>query len=67
VFLSEQRVLHACELSRDIRLTVGDVARRAGFRDPAYFSRRFKEVTGTAPADWRVRILDSGPSGTLPD
>ena len=63
VFLSEQRVLYACDLLRDIRLTVADVAGRAGFHDPAYFSRRFKEVTGSAPTDWRTRTLEQGLDG----
>jgi AraC-like DNA-binding protein len=58
-FLSEQRVLYACDILRDIRLTVGEVAHRAGFRDSAYFSRRFKEVMGIAPSAWRAQIPDS--------
>lgn len=53
-FLTEQRILRACELLPDVRLTVGEVSRCAGFHDPAYFSRRFKEVMGKSPTEWRI-------------
>lgn len=53
-FLTEQRIIRACELLPDVRLTVGEVSRRAGFHDPAYFSRRFKEVMGKSPTEWRI-------------
>ncbi|MCC6145352.1 MAG: helix-turn-helix domain-containing protein [Candidatus Hydrogenedentes bacterium] len=52
-FLTEQRIALAQDLLGDLRLTVGDVAFRAGFQDAAYFSRRFKAVTGKSPRDWR--------------
>lgn len=59
-FVIEQRCLLACNLLRDVRIPVGEVARRAGFRDSAYFSRRFKTVTGKSPTEWRLRIAESG-------
>ena len=57
-FLSEQRCLLARELLRDIRVPVSEVAHRVGFRDSAYFSRRFKAVIGSSPTEWRVRNLE---------
>ena len=45
------------EASRQLRftdLTVGEVAHRAGFSDPLYFSRAFKRHTGEAPTDFRA-------------
>lgn len=53
-YLSKQRIHHSCELLHDVRLSVAQVAIRAGFRDPAYFSRRFREVMGTSPTNWRL-------------
>jgi AraC-like DNA-binding protein len=52
-FLTEQRIRLAQDLLGDLRLSVGDVALRAGFQDAAYFSRRFKAVTGKSPREWR--------------
>ncbi|MCC6489414.1 MAG: helix-turn-helix domain-containing protein [Candidatus Hydrogenedentes bacterium] len=57
-FLSEQRCFLACDLLRDVRIPVGEVARRAGFRDSAYFSRRFKTVTGKSPTEWRLSTAE---------
>jgi AraC-like DNA-binding protein len=34
-------------------LPVNQVARRCGFGDPYYFSRRFSRVTGLSPSTWR--------------
>jgi len=34
-------------------LPVNQVARRCGFSDPYYFSRRFSRVTGVSPSTWR--------------
>lgn len=52
-FLTRQRIGLAQSLLADPSYTVADVARRAGFDDPAYFSRRFRQVTGVAPTAWR--------------
>jgi len=61
-YLVEARLLRACQLLRSTRLDVGEVARRAGFRDPAYFSRRFRQSRGCSPTAWRV-----GRDGTPDD
>ena len=34
-------------------LTIAEVAYRAGFSDPYYFSRLFKQKTGVSPKKWR--------------
>lgn len=52
-FLTRERIVCACDLLRDPRLSVAEVARRSGFEDPAYFSRRFRLVTGHTPTEWR--------------
>lgn len=58
-FLVGARIQHACGLLKDVRLSVGDVGLRAGFEDPAYFSRRFRQVTGCTPTQWRNGICDA--------
>jgi len=52
-FLTGERIALAQRLLTDPSQGVAEVARRSGFEDPAYFSRRFKQVTGTTPTTWR--------------
>lgn len=40
-------------LNRDEKLTVAEVAFRAGYYDPLYFSRAFKKYTGVPPSQWK--------------
>jgi AraC-like DNA-binding protein len=52
-FLLQQRIARAKRLLRDLTLSVGEVARRSGFPDASYFTRRFRQRTGTTPTRWR--------------
>jgi AraC family transcriptional activator of pobA len=36
---------------------VEDIAYDCGFNDPAYFSRFFRQATGSSPAAWRRQHL----------
>jgi AraC family transcriptional activator of pobA len=51
--VTDRVMLEAARLLRFTDLTVGEVAHRAGFTDPLYFSRAFKRHTGVAPTDYR--------------
>jgi AraC family transcriptional activator of pobA len=51
--ITERVMLEAQRLLRYTSLTVGEVAFRAGFRDPLYFSRAFKRHTGRSPVAYR--------------
>jgi AraC family transcriptional regulator, transcriptional activator of pobA len=51
--VTDRVMLEAARLLRFTDLTVGEVAHRAGFSDPLYFSRAFKRHTGDAPTDYR--------------
>ncbi len=51
--LDDARHMMALHYLRDRTLSVGDVAQRVGFSDPAAFSRAFKRWTGTSP---RARV-----------
>jgi AraC family transcriptional activator of pobA len=53
--VTDRVMLEAARLLRFTDLTVGEVAHRAGFADPLYFSRAFKRHTGDAPTDYRKR------------
>lgn len=54
--ITERRMLEAARLLRFSDLTVGEVAFRAGFADPLYFSRAFRRRHGEAPGAYRERV-----------
>ncbi len=54
-FLTERRLERAKSLLLDVTLKVHEAAERAGFQDTAYFSRRFKQLIGQSPSQWRQR------------
>jgi AraC-like DNA-binding protein len=53
-FLGNQRILLARKLLGDPTFGIAEVAYRSGFADAAYFSRRFKQVTGSTPTEYRM-------------
>lgn len=65
--LTAVRMDRAAELLADRGLTVREVARRVGYRQPAQFAKAFRRHTGAAPSDYRARVVASrlaqGPSG----
>lgn len=44
-------------------LTIAAVARTSGFSDASHFSRRFRDVVGCTPTEWRIQHGDA-PAGT---
>ncbi len=57
------RLDRARELLHRTRLTIAEIAREVGFRDPAYFSRIFKACTdGSGPRQFR-RSGQAPPAG----
>lgn len=49
-----RRMAAARRLLQEGSLTIAEIARRLGFTDVAYFSRRFSQVTGASPSRWRT-------------
>ena len=54
--ITDRVMLEAARLLRFTDLTVAEVAHRAGFSDPLYFSRAFKRHAGEAPSDFRAAV-----------
>lgn len=54
-YLTSLRVEEARRLLRRTDLAVGDVAARCGFPDQSYFSRVFRQETGSSPSSFRLR------------
>lgn len=52
-FLTAQRIERAKGLLREVQLHVAEVADQVGFSNPGYFCRRFNQVVGRTPAEWR--------------
>jgi AraC-like DNA-binding protein len=51
-----RRIDAACGLLLETNLTTQAIAARLGFADAFHFSRRFKQVTGLTPRDFRQRL-----------
>jgi transcriptional regulator GlxA family with amidase domain len=53
--LTRVRMERAAALLTDRGLTVREVARRVGYRQPAQFAKAFRRHLGVAPSDYRAR------------
>jgi AraC family transcriptional regulator of adaptative response / methylphosphotriester-DNA alkyltransferase methyltransferase len=53
--LARVRMARAAELLAAGSLTVREVARRVGYRQPAQFAKAFRRHVGVAPSDFRAR------------
>ena len=54
-FLNEYRLREALEWLRCTDLSIGEIARRGGWKSGSTFSRKFSEKYGVSPADYRYR------------
>lgn len=52
-FHDERRMAHACELMANSSMLDKQIADRLGYRDPLHFSRRFHQVVGSTPTEFR--------------
>ncbi|GKS85421.1 AraC family transcriptional regulator [Acidovorax sp. SUPP1855] len=55
--LTERRLALAQELLLATGERIGEIARRCGFADEAYFARRFRQWHGLSPSAWRAQRL----------
>lgn len=56
-YLALQRIERARKLLADVTLNVNEIGRLVGYDDPGYFARRFRQVTGVSPREWREQQL----------
>ena len=52
-YVTHLRLQQACRLLTGSDMLVGQIARAVGYDDELYFSRRFREVTGVSPTQFR--------------
>lgn len=56
-FLIEVRIENACRLiSRESDITISEVSYRSGFKNLSNFNRKFKEIKGMTPSDYKKRL-----------
>ena len=64
-FILEQRLKEAQKLLKaKPTYSIGEISEKVGFKDQAYFSRRFKEHTGASPLKYRQGRLGEGEEET---
>lgn len=57
--LTEVRMRRAMELLRTSALKTYEIAERAGYRDPHYFSLSFRKYSGTTPTEYRMKFREN--------
>jgi hypothetical protein len=60
-YLNELRVGRACRLLADEHVKIVDIALNAASKNLANFNRRFREITGLNPSDYRPPLQESPP------
>lgn len=56
-YISNQRISYARELLTNTSISVENVGYQSGYRDPAYFCRIFKKITGMSPSEYRAEAV----------
>lgn len=56
-FVNESRVVHACKLLSEQKLSITDICYESGFNNFSHFSRMFKEITGKSPSAYRKDLV----------
>ena len=65
-YVGRFRILEACELLVKTTLPVTEIALQAGFYDHSAFSKKFSELIGMSPRDYRKRLHLLSPIPELP-
>lgn len=60
-YLVHYRMRRAAELTLDLSLSIGDIARSVGYTDQLLFSKMFKKVLGEAPTYYRKHKTAPSP------
>ncbi len=58
-FLIEVRIENACRLlSKEIDMTISDVCFNSGFKNLSNFNRKFKDIKGMTPSDFKNKLYN---------
>ena len=58
-YITNQRISYARELLTNTGLSVEDISYDSGYKDPTYFCRIFKKVTGMSPSEYRADAVST--------
>ena len=61
-YVGRLRILEACELLVKTTLPVTEIALQVGFYDHSAFSKKFSELIGMSPRDYRKRLHPLSPT-----
>lgn len=56
-FVNQTKVDHACELLKDNKYRINEIAYMLGFESAYYFTRIFRRYIGVSPSEFRVNTL----------
>lgn len=56
-FVNDLRINHACQLLEENRLSITQICFEAGYNNISNFNRRFKEIKGITPQQYKTNIL----------
>src|SRR5262245_66591181 len=65
-YRTRRRVERACELLRSVNLTVTEVCMLVGFSSLGSFSRRFADIVGRSPSEYRREAARLGGPAPIP-
>lgn len=57
VFLNEIKIERACRLLKNKELLIADVSEQCGFKNLSNFNRKFKEIKGITPSEYKFHVL----------
>lgn len=66
-YIRKMRMTQAAEMLKDPTLSISEVAYKAGFDDPNYFSRNFKEYFGVTASQFRKGKVSASPEVETPN
>jgi AraC-like DNA-binding protein len=59
-YINEVRIGRACRMIGEDQQNITDIALDCGYRNLANFNRRFREVVGSTPRDYRAQMRTLG-------
>ena len=57
-FVLRKKIAHAAKMIAETELSFSEIAMRCGFCDSSHFSKRFRQITGESPRNYRIRITE---------
>jgi AraC-like DNA-binding protein len=64
--LNEMRIDFSCKLLKGTGLPVSQIAFQSGYNSLPYFNRKFMELTGLTPKEYRSKEVNAHPATALP-